>query len=927
MCHSSTILPCTHTDQKSPLYNYQVAWTSLVIMSLVVSGLFQINTTFLSAGTFLSALLGLAIFERLVSFVVLPCCARRWHSLQGTVDCTNSKNITFSEAAIFEISWSDLRQLSIAKCVCRFLCNHVEFSVVVTLVSLYHTSMTSLSMVAIALVLAREIIGVLMLWLIALDRPGILLHETIDPNGATSDKEETWWVVLQFVLPQFIIYWIRGKSDWINFDYYYDPTWECTSSSNSGISLVIFYFSDRVIDIVGTIAFLVELMSDDGDGELAIKVVLFTLCFVRLLANWINWHFVIAYFPNKKLPPLNLYLDEKFSKMFDGNLYWKGHLVEHVFCHFALAFCISLVVWFPVLATVYDEIVVTGAVLLVLGVIFLTLFTHAVARISFTYDWRQTCCCQAPGYMDCCKLSFWCCASITSISLVVALGIVAARWDTALAWELDAAMNGTNGTNAFQIAQLDFQLDTLQIEAQSYLAAITTGNATTITGNAKGERAAWENVATSIAAALCLVDEKSSLELALKTPAGKQVLLSTWFPLAFVAFLGLLVLLPVLLIVCRCKMEMMQRVGRRWCRWCSCCRYKNKTRKRSSDVQTPLLPLAVIKWHIFPFLDFQDFSDIERFHLRQMCRHFRDALPPPTFLWTTYPHPKYPTLKSLVARINKLSRTGVSTAGLGLPQIMPVNLTVGLHVFAQWKSVMEPPHQLHGTLFPGTIKLCRENNTFDVDFDDGDHRSSVPLEEIHITEAPLQQFAFVVYVASGVHRVEVSKETNYIDIDCSLALIGASRKETIVEGGFNIGRTSRALHVRLENMTVRKSEQHGCVSTSRNTEIHCTDVSFDGCRNDGVSGVRGTLTDCTVTNCGNSGINAACGDIHIYGAKTQVTGNVLKGICSCPGSNGLNSKSRSSKIILHAPLTKQFVSHHNHMVMNWSKQHIDTVDA
>ena len=71
---------------------------------------------------------------------------------------------------------------------------------------------------------------------------------------------------------------------------------------------------------------------------------------------------------------------------------------------------------------------------------------------------------------------------------------------------------------------------------------------------------------------------------------------------------------------------------------------------------------------------------------------------------------------------------------------VPVNLTVGLHVFAQWKSAMEPPHQLHGTLFPGTIKLCRENNTFDVDFDDGDHRSSVPLEEIHTTKAHLKRY-------------------------------------------------------------------------------------------------------------------------------------------------------------------------------------------
>ena len=299
MCHSSTILPCSHAEQKSPLYHYQVAWTSLVIVSLVVSGLFQINTTFLSAGTFLSALLGLAIFERLVSFVVLPCCARRWQSLQGTVDGTNSKNITFSEADIFEISWSDLRQLSVAKCVCRFLCNHIEFSVVVALVALYHTSMTTLSMVAIALVLAREIIGVLFLWFFALALPGVLLHETIDPNEATSDKEETWWVVLQLVLPQYIIHKIIQ--------------WDNQADNPMEIIQYIIILIDYVIDIIGTIAFLVELMSDDGDGELAIKVVLFTLCFVQLLANWINWHFIIAYFPNKRPPPLNLLIEELIS--------------------------------------------------------------------------------------------------------------------------------------------------------------------------------------------------------------------------------------------------------------------------------------------------------------------------------------------------------------------------------------------------------------------------------------------------------------------------------------------------------------------------------------------------------------------------------------------------------------------------------------
>ena len=50
------------------------------------------------------------------------------------------------------------------------------------------------------------------------------------------------------------------------------------------------------------------------------------------------------------------------------------------------------------------------------------------------------------------------------------------------------------------------------------------------------------------------------------------------------------------------------------------------------------------------------------------------------------------------------------------------------------------------------------------------------------------------------------------------------------------------------------------------------------------------------------------------GEKTKVTGNNTKGRSD---DYGLEAISSTSKIILHAPLTKESISHDNHNDQNW----------
>ena len=221
--------------------------------------------------------------------------------------------------------------------------------------------------------------------------------------------------------------------------------------------------------------------------------------------------------------------------------------------------------------------------------------------------------------------------------------------------------------------------------------------------------------------------------------------------------------------------------------------------------------------------------------LRRSCKLFSKALKPLPY-WTSFPHPKYPTLNQLVDRINEVAKKDPSRA------------------------------------------------------------------------------PSVVFISNGVHVIEDTygnggQGWRYVKVRCALAFVGESREGTVVRGGFKIYGDKKN-HVRLETMTVTNSYGHG-VDGYGGASFEGKDLSIHGCKGNGVSACRtqGTLTDCTVTNCGGDGIYCDHdGVIHIHGKKTKVTGNCTMG----NGYYGVHAWACDAKIFLHAPLTKEMISTNNH---------------
>jgi len=140
-------------------------------------------------------------------------------------------------------------------------------------------------------------------------------------------------------------------------------------------------------------------------------------------------------------------------------------------------------------------------------------------------------------------------------------------------------------------------------------------------------------------------------------------------------------------------------------------------------------PEHLIAWwsRIFSFLFLCVPDDnIDRIELRFLCRLFRDALKPLP-RWTSFPHPNYPTLHSLMDRLNEMYAA--------LPAVVwevstsPGTLALGMEVRAKivnWRG---------GTSFQdATIQKVNEDDTFDIVFDDGASgtKKNVPLNEIRI---------------------------------------------------------------------------------------------------------------------------------------------------------------------------------------------------
>ncbi len=133
-------------------------------------------------------------------------------------------------------------------------------------------------------------------------------------------------------------------------------------------------------------------------------------------------------------------------------------------------------------------------------------------------------------------------------------------------------------------------------------------------------------------------------------------------------------------------------------------------------------PEHLIAWwsRIFSFLCVPD--DKDRIELRFLCRLFRDSLKPLP-LWTSFPHPKYPTLNGLMNKLNEMY-----AALPGIVWEVPTSLetlVVGMKVRVKYGA---------GECEDATIQKVNVNETFDIVFDDGNFgtRKNEPLNEIRI---------------------------------------------------------------------------------------------------------------------------------------------------------------------------------------------------
>ena len=330
---------------------------------------------------------------------------------------------------------------------------------------------------------------------------------------------------------------------------------------------------------------------------------------------------------------------------------------------------------------------------------------------------------------------------------------------------------------------------------------------------------------------------------------------------------------------------------------------------------TSLLPLVThghrLTWwkcYIFPFLN-PDGHD--RFLLRRYCRLFRDALLAP--VWTTFPHPNYPTLDKLIRRINEVS-TGLS----GYPR-RPNGKDP-----SKAPSLVFVLNGLHRV----TLGLTIQCSVMIV----GESRKGTVVADCNIT-------------INGQHECTLGGSVGW---DAGMQLVQTLKKSAIY---------IRKCHVGLKTLTLRNSDGNG-LSARFGGSFHAKEVSFIGCQYHGVvaNNIQGTLTDCSVTNCGKSGIvsEGKNGVINIYGEQTNVEGNCANGTywrnpyetIHCYGldagfpdaicDNTMYGKFTAeyeqlkkdmiiahtdsvnvSKIILHAPLTKESVSHDNVNDQNW----------
>ena len=147
-------------------------------------------------------------------------------------------------------------------------------------------------------------------------------------------------------------------------------------------------------------------------------------------------------------------------------------------------------------------------------------------------------------------------------------------------------------------------------------------------------------------------------------------------------------------------------------------------------------PEHLIAWwsRIFSFLFLCVPDDnIERIELRSLCRLFRDALKPLP-LWTSFPHPNYPTLNDLMNKLNEMYAALPDIVWEVPTSLLLETLVVGMKVRVKYVDDEYSGDDDEDEFEDAIIQKVNVNETYDIVFDGGNigTRKNVPLNEIRI---------------------------------------------------------------------------------------------------------------------------------------------------------------------------------------------------
>ena len=131
-------------------------------------------------------------------------------------------------------------------------------------------------------------------------------------------------------------------------------------------------------------------------------------------------------------------------------------------------------------------------------------------------------------------------------------------------------------------------------------------------------------------------------------------------------------------------------------------------------------PEHLIAWwsrqgsRIFSFLCVPD--DKDHIPLRSLCRLFRDSLKPLP-LWTSFPHPNFPTLNGLMNKLNEMY-AALPSDWEECAALLLETLVVGMKVRVKYVDDEYSGDDDEGEFEYVTIQKVNENETFDIVFDE-----------------------------------------------------------------------------------------------------------------------------------------------------------------------------------------------------------------